>query len=866
MTIRPRITIAMAKILLPAILLGSITACNVRTPPPPESPMSTPAPTPSPAATTLRYHIGEPTNRYPLPTDIPITPIPENAPFIAERQPDGALRIKLPLKPDEAIWGFGQRFDAFNLTGRILETWTTDGWNALDTSYFAVPFFISSRGHGLFINHPGKIIFDIGKTNPGEISILIPDTSAEMYVFEGEPSVVARAYTELAGRPRSAPEWIYRPWISRNSYLGAYEVDRVVRRMKELGMPVGVVVLEAWAEQLHNFRVEHRRYPEPEKWIKRLQDSGVRVLCWITSSVWENSEAYRQAKERGYLVRNEDGSEHIVRWLENGRKIDFRIPEARTWWRDLMRPMIDLGIDGIKTDGGEHMPDPMFHNLHSFYYQQASLDAFTAAGREGITFSRSASSPCAGLSAFWAGDQNAEWSRLKAVVRGGLSTSLSGFFLWAHDIGAYTGNPTNDLYLRWLQLGAFSPIMQFHGIGAREPWHYDEETIRIARFYFQVRERLLPHLKTWGDEALRDGVPIIRPLVWHFPHDRNTHDLDSQFMLGPDLLVAPVTDPIDARGIYLPAGTWIDLWSGETHTGPKQFLHRAALYQIPVFVRAEAYETYRDIFTGAPTPDVPSVEVRLVGPRNIRGVVPSLRYWKNRGEAERVYYEITNHRDTEVELQARLSTSGPFHILPEEPIRFRLFPGEVQRLAYSVMPDDGLPVGSHRFSLILREKTNAVPAPSVDIAVLPRLKVLGPFEHGVGSTHDLDNQPVRFSDTFTGRHGRSVTWQDVPDELIDEEGLVHLESLIGADGFATYYLHAGIHSDQPRNVRVISGFGDGVVMWLNGQEILNIPAHRNAERDEDQVTINLRAGDNTLLIKNSRDLAPPAFFLRLASD
>lgn len=856
-----------------------LTACEVRRPSPsnkPEpamnettEPQITPTVSPSApqerSAVAQRLLIGHPNHRYELLKEVNAADNMDTPQIRVVESTVGKTKLVIPLARDEAIWGFGQRFDAFNVRGRTLESWTTDGWNALDTSYFAVPFYISSHGYGLFVNHPGRIEFDIGAGHPDELSIAIPDEGVELIVFKGEAATVSRAYTELVGRPRSAPDWIFRLWISRNSFLGAYEVDRVVNRMSELGMPVGVVVLEAWEEQLHNFKFTTHRYPEPEAWIRKLKERGVHVVCWLTSSMWPGSDVYHQARERDYLVLNQDGSEHVVRWLENGRKIDFRKPGSVEWWRDLHKPLVAMGVDGFKTDGGEHMPDPVFHNQHTYYYQKGTLDAFNDSGRNGVTFARSANPLNAGLGTYWAGDQLAEWSRLKAVVKGGLSTSLSGYYLWGHDIGAYSGTPTKDLYLRWLQFGVFSPIMQMHGVTAREPWHYDQETVDISQFYFQVREKLLTNIIQWAGDALTEGTPILRPLVWDFPDDVRVRNMDDEFMFGPDLLVAPMTDPLDVRGVYLPEEKWVDLWSGTTYAGATSILQKANLHQIPVFVRQRAYEEYRDLFRDAPETEQQTVTVSLAGDKNDRGIVPVLRYWKRGAEPEQVYYEVRNHLDREVVMEARLPAPSGFMVEPSTTYRFSLLPGEVQRLAYAISASGSLTPGTYPLRLQIRSLEGGnLKAPAVGMVISPAWKVIGLFDGGVGSSQPaIDPKGIHFSATHTGKHGVTVRWQDIPEDAYKSDGLINVEQVIRGDGSSTCFLYTSLTSPTARNVKFLTGTGDAMTLWLNGRELFKVDGHRNSERDEDTIVAKLAAGTNHILIRISRDLGQNHLYFRI---
>jgi len=426
----------------------------------------------------VRFIYANPSHSYPLAsTNNVVTAVVEFNATVLPRK----------LADDEALWGFGERFDALNMRGRMTETWIADAWGGGNRSYICAPFLISSKGYGLFVNCSGKVRFDCGATVTNELRIEVPESGLDVFEFKGTPREILAAYTKLVGRPRPVPDWVFEPWISRNSYVSEYEIDRVIDKMKAHGLRAGAVVLEAWAEGLQNFRFEQGRYPNPKAWIEKLLGRGYHVVCWETPSIWDSASTYSEASTNGYLVLKPDGSELRVDWLENAVKIDFRKEAARLWWQKLHEPLIAMGVDGFKTDGGERMPDPWFHNLHPFYYQRAVLDAFQDLGKVGVTFARSGTPPCAGDSTFWGGDQSSSWDDFPRVVRAGLSAALSGYPYWGHDIGGYAGTPTKDLYIRWLELGAFSPIMQLHGATPREPWYYDDETVAIAKYYFDLR-------------------------------------------------------------------------------------------------------------------------------------------------------------------------------------------------------------------------------------------------------------------------------------------------------------------------------------------------------------------------------------------
>lgn len=561
-------------------------------------------------AAAIHFIVGNPQHGYPLRETMPVTNVP---PAISVT---GSNSISVRLTDREALWGLGERFDVWNLRGQVIESWTRDmAQGGPASSYFAVPFVISSEGWGLFVNCAGKARFD---SRGDDLRVELPEDGIDAFWFRGTPREILAEYTKLVGRPALPPAWVFTPWLSRNSYLSAADVDRVIAKMEEHGLKGGVVVLEAWAESLQNFKFEEHRYPKPREWIARLHEQGYRIVLWETPSVWTSASTYGEAKSNGWIVLSEDGSEFVTDWLENGRKIDFRKPEARAWWTKLHEPLVAMGVDGFKTDGGERHPDPWFHNLNPFYYQRAVPS---------LTFARSASAPCAGNFLFWAGDQHADWNSLRRVVRAGLSAAMSGFPFWGHDIGGYTGTPTKKLYIRWLQLGAFSPIMQLHGISPREPWYYDDEIIRISQAYFKLREALQPYLLA---TAKQDGVPMWRPLAMDFCDDERAREIDDEFMLGDDLLVAPVLNEFDERRIYLPKGEWRDAWTGEPHIGPKSWLMTVDLDVTPVFVRNDRelsmQRTKRD-------------ELVLAGEANERGIVPAMRVWRGQ-QYEKVFLNL----------------------------------------------------------------------------------------------------------------------------------------------------------------------------------------------------------------------------------
>jgi alpha-glucosidase (family GH31 glycosyl hydrolase) len=769
--------------------------------------------------------------------------------------------VRMKLKEGEALWGLGERFDSLNMRGRTMESWVVDAWGGGNRSYICAPFFISSRGYGLFVNCTGKVKFDCGATSTNELRIEVSEAGLDVFVFKGTPREILAEYTKLVGRPRPVPDWVFRPWISRNSYLSEYEIDRVIDKMDAHGLKASAVVLEAWAESLQNFRFEQARYPNPKEWIEKLHRRGYHVVCWETPSIWDSASTYPEASTNGYLVLKPDGSELRVDWLENAVKIDFRREAARLWWQKLQEPLIAMGVDGFKTDGGERMPDPWFHNLHPFYYQQAVLDAFQDLDKVGITFARSGTPPCAGNSTFWGGDQSSSWSDFPRVVRAGLSAALSGYPYWGHDIGGYAGTPTKDLYIRWLELGAFSPIMQLHGATPREPWYYDDETVRIAKYYFNLRWALRDYLLAAAKLAREEGVPMWRPLLYEFPNDHATYNIDDEFFLGSDLLVAPVLSESGERQVYLPRGEWVNAWTKEKLTGLKTFTVRPALAEIPVFVRAEREVNFEKIFVPLPTDQRHDVFLELAGATNERGIVPTQRLIRGQ-KYEKVFLTAHNGGTNGLRSEVELTLPTGFTALPGVKQAITTPAGGEARIAFYVSPPKTLGVGS--YPVKVRSPLLSSP-PTLTLIKQPQWHVLGPFDGGVGTKFAVE-LPTDLTSEYVGVGGQQVRWRTVGDDCVRNDGYVDFEKALGKDNNgATTFGTTAFPITHAGKGRLYMGSGDALTIWLNGHLVFDKQVHRSAEPDEDAVDVDLREGENSVLAKISRGIGPNGLYFRVAA-
>ncbi|CAM5263012.1 Alpha-xylosidase OS=Streptomyces glaucescens OX=1907 GN=SGLAU_03435 PE=3 SV=1 [Streptomyces glaucescens] len=281
--------------------------------------------------------------------------------------------------------------------------------------------------------------------------------------------------------------------------------------------------------------------------------------------------------------------------------VDFTSPDARAWFRSKLKPLLDQGVDCFKTDFGERIPtDVVWHDgsdperMHNYYtqlYNQTVFELLTEerGPGEAVLFARSATAGGQQYPVHWGGDCWSSFEAMAESLRGGLSLSLSGFGFWSHDIGGFEGTPVPSVFKRWLAFGLLSSHSRLHGSSSyRVPWEFGEEAVDVARRFTLLKHRLMPYLYGAAVAAHRTGVPVMRPMVLEFPHDPACRPLDRQYMLGPDLLVAPVFTEDGEVEVYLPEGTWTHLLTGERVTGPAWRTERHGYDSLPLYVREGA--------------------------------------------------------------------------------------------------------------------------------------------------------------------------------------------------------------------------------------------------------------------------------------
>jgi alpha-D-xyloside xylohydrolase len=523
--------------------------------------------------------------------------------------PDGQfLREQLSLGPGEHVYGLGERFGPLVRNGQSVDVWNADAGTSSEQAYKNVPFYLTDAGYGVLVNHPGKVSFEIGSEAVSRIQFSVADQELEYLLIHGPtPKQILARYTALTGRPALPPAWSFGLWLS-TSFTTSYDeatVTSFVDGMAARDLPLSVFHFDCfWMRELHwcDFEWDPRVFPDPVGMLSRLKARGLRICLWINPYIAQRSALFEEGRQAGFLLRTTEGDVwQSDQWQPGMGLVDFTNPAAREWYASKLDTLLEQGVDCFKSDFGERIPvqgvtwfdgsDPeRMHNYYAFLYNQTVFEALRKRRGEGaVVFARSATTGGQQFPVHWGGDCEATFPSMAESLRGGLSLGLSGFGYWSHDIGGFEGTPDPELFKRWVAFGLLSSHSRLHGSGSyRVPWAFDDEAVDVLREFTALKMRLMPYLYEVARQAHTDGVPMMRAMVLEFPGDPGCAYLDRQYMLGPDLLVAPVFEPGGEVTYYVPAGVWTHLLSGRTVTGPAWVTETHDVHSLPLLVRPGA--------------------------------------------------------------------------------------------------------------------------------------------------------------------------------------------------------------------------------------------------------------------------------------
>ncbi len=518
----------------------------------------------------------------------------------------GYISQQLDIGVGECLYGLGERFGPFVKNGQVVDMWMGDGGSGSEQAYKNIPFYLSNRGYGVFVNSPSDVCFEMATVKVERAMFSVEDETMQYFVIYGDgPAQIMERYTALTGRPALPPAWSFGLWLS-TSFTTNYDEDTVtgfIQGMADREIPLSVFHFDCyWMQGNHwtDFTWDPEMFPDPKGMLARYKARGLHICCWINPYIAQASGKFDDCMEKGYLLRRRDGSVWQTDLWQSGMGIvDFTNPAARTWYQSELAQLMDMGVDCFKTDFGERIPvrdvvyydgsDPVkMHNYYTHLYNEAVFEAIERHNGKGnaVVFARSGTAGTQQFPVHWGGDNAGNYPSMAETLRAGLSLAVSGYGFWSHDIGGFEATAPADLYKRWCAFGLLSSHSRLHGSGSyRVPWLFDEEASEVLRGFVRRKCRLMPYLYQHAVYAHESGEPVLRPMVFEFPEDPVAAWLDRQYMLGRKLLVAPVFSETGEVEFYVPAGRWTDLLSGEVFEGGRWYLRSYDYHHLPLLVR-----------------------------------------------------------------------------------------------------------------------------------------------------------------------------------------------------------------------------------------------------------------------------------------
>ena len=564
----------------------------------------------------------------------------------------GAVETSKRRAEWEVYYGLGEKAGATHSRDtQQFVMWNTDTYaypRGLDPIYQSIGFFIALRNerdaqgaahaaaYGIFLDNTSRTYFDMGKTDPARLTFGAASGELNYYVFTGgrerTPKNVLRDYTDLTGRTPLPPVWALGNQQSRWAYSPESQVRAVARGFRESRVPADVIYLDI--EYMDGYRIftwDKTRFPDPVKLIADLRRDGFRVVVIIDPGVKAdpNYSVYQDGQRLGHFVKTAEGRELNAKvWPGVCAFPDFTDAAARAWFGSLYQKNLDEGVAGFWNDMNEPgvflddktpKPDIYHHPLktfpltarhagdgqpgtharyHNVFGMQMARSTFEGLKRlrpdaRPFVLTRAGYAGIQRFSAIWTGDNVASWDHLRLSIPMLLNLGVSGVALIGSDVGGFSGNPTPELYTRWLQSAALTPFLRSHsewGSNPHEPYSFPKEFTDINRASVELRYRLLPYLYTLFQEHTETGAPPMRPLWFEYPSDDRTYLIEDEYLVGRDLLVAPVvTESVVKRRVYFPKGdNWVDWWTGQTYEGGKDAEVDAPLARLPLYARAGA--------------------------------------------------------------------------------------------------------------------------------------------------------------------------------------------------------------------------------------------------------------------------------------
>jgi alpha-D-xyloside xylohydrolase len=523
------------------------------------------------------------------------------------------------LQHDEKIFGTGESFTRLNKRGQVINATTRDGMGVQGPlMYKPIPFFLSSNGYGMFVHTSAPITFDFGASFDQHNTIYSADDELDIFIFLGEPKEILGEYTALTGRSPVPPLWSLGFWMSRITYKSEEEVRKVAADLRKYRIPADVIHLDTgWFETdwQSDFEFSKSRFKDPQKMIADLKEKGFHISLWQYSYFTPKNRLFKEIVENGLEVKNESGSGPF-----EDAVLDMSNPETVEWYKAKLSKLLRMGVGAIKVDFGEGAPISgqyasgrtglYEHNLYPLRYNKAVSDLTKATTGDSIIWARSAWAGSQRYPVHWGGDAENTNSAMAATLRAGLSLGLCGFSFWSHDAGGFVDRPSEDLYRRWMAFSVLTSHTRAHGAPPREPWEYSESLTEDFRNALELRYSLMPYIYSQAFDSSSKGFPMLRTLFYEFPGDETSWMIEDEYMLGSELLVAPLFETgATSRKVYLPPGVWTDFQSERSYEGGRW--HTIDAGRVPIVLLARDHSVIPEVKAAQNTGAIDWTQVNL---------------------------------------------------------------------------------------------------------------------------------------------------------------------------------------------------------------------------------------------------------------
>lgn len=478
------------------------------------------------------------------------------------------------LSPDEKIFGCGESFTRLDKRGQKVVLWADDANGVQnETMYKPIPFFMSSRGYGMFMHTSSPVTCDFGKYFGNINSLMIGEDCLDLFIFLGDPKEILNEYTNLTGKSPMPPLWSFGLWMSRITYFSEEDGRRVASLLRQNKIPCDVIHFDTgWFET--DWRCDYKfapsRFKDAGQMIADLKKNGFHISLWQLPYFVPNNSLFPEIIEKGLYVKNDKGDPPY-----EDAVLDFSNPSTVSWYQDKIAGLLKMGVGAIKVDFGEAAPvNGIYasgktgfyeHNLYPLRYNKAVADITREVNNENIIWARSAWAGSQRYPMHWGGDAECSDNGMLSELRGGLSFGLSGFSFWSHDIGGFIEKTPEDLYRRWLPFGMLTSHSRCHGTPPKEPWEYGTTFNDYFRSVAELKYILMPYVYAQAKHCSENGLPMVRALFIEYPDDPGAWQIENEYLFGSDLLVAPLFENSAERDVYLPGGQWIDYQTGKIY-------------------------------------------------------------------------------------------------------------------------------------------------------------------------------------------------------------------------------------------------------------------------------------------------------------